>query len=125
MTGQSVFRRLTFDDVRAWLARRPTSTACAAASNLGTRQNGPPHPTKAGCSGNARQKAVLRIAGQTLDMRNSLNWPRTVDLFYRAQPRIKWSEAVPETIDADVARALLLTGPLLIRRPLCQCDERA
>ncbi|MGF6304987.1 MULTISPECIES: ArsC/Spx/MgsR family protein [Paraburkholderia] len=51
--------------------------------------------------------------------------PRPVsERFYRAAPRIKSSEVVPETIDANVALALLLAEPLLIRRPLMQCDER-
>ncbi|WP_201703897.1 hypothetical protein [Paraburkholderia kirstenboschensis] len=45
--------------------------------------------------------------------------PRPVsEWFYRAEPRVKSREAVPETIDADVTLALLLAEPLLIRRPL-------
>nr|WP_318290158.1 hypothetical protein [Paraburkholderia sp. BL8N3] len=51
--------------------------------------------------------------------------PRPVsEWFYRAAPRIKSSEVVPETIDDNVALALLPAEPLLIRRPLMPCDER-
>ena len=92
---------------------------------------------KPGCSGNARQKALLRTAGHTLDVRDQLSWPWTAETllafiaplpvsewFNRAAPRIKSGEVVPETLDADAALALLLAEPLLIRRPLMQCDER-
>lgn len=92
---------------------------------------------KPGCSGNARQKALLRAAGHTLDVRDLLSWPWSAEAllafvaplpvgewFNRAAPRIKSGEVVPETLDADTALALLLAEPLLIRRPLMQCDAR-
>ncbi|ABE34504.1 arsC family protein [Paraburkholderia xenovorans LB400] len=92
---------------------------------------------KPGCAGNGRQKALLRAAGHTLDVRDLLSWPWSADAllafiaplpvsewFNRAAPRIKSGEIVPETLDADTALALLLAGPLLIRRPLMQCDAR-
>ncbi|REG58695.1 nitrogenase-associated protein [Paraburkholderia sp. BL6669N2] len=95
------------------------------------------HLQKPGCSGNARQKALLRMAGYTLDVCNLLSWPWTAaryrafmaprpisEWFKRAAPRIKSSEVVPETVDANVALALLLAEPLLFRRSLMQCDER-
>jgi nitrogenase-associated protein len=91
---------------------------------------------KPGCGGNARQRAALLEAGHTLDLRNLLStaWtPETLlvflgelpvaDWFNRAAPRVKNGEINPEMLDADAALHLLLTDPLLIRRPLMQrCD---
>lgn len=88
---------------------------------------------KPGCSGNARQKALLLAAHHTLDVRDLLHWPWTPESllaflaplsvpnwFNRAAPRIKSGEVVPEALSADAALALLLDEPLLIRRPLMQ-----
>lgn len=55
---------------------------------------------KTGCSGNARQKALL------------------------AAPAIKSGEIVPEELDEPTALALLRDNPLLIRRPLLQVGEK-
>lgn len=88
---------------------------------------------KPGCGGNARQRAALEAAGHTLERRNLLttSWtpakllaflaPLTVpDWFNRAAPRVKSGEVQPDLLDADAALALLLSEPLLIRRPLMQ-----
>jgi nitrogenase-associated protein len=88
---------------------------------------------KPGCGGNARQRTALQAAGHTLDRRNLLttHWTRTSllaflaplrtpDWFNRAAPRVKSGDIQPDTLDADAALALLLSEPLLIRRPLMQ-----
>lgn len=89
---------------------------------------------KPGCGGNARQKAALRAAGHTLEVRDLLRtaWtPDTLlpflqgqpvhDWFNRAAPRIRQGLLAPNTLSADEALACLLADPLLIRRPLMQC----
>ena len=91
---------------------------------------------KPGCGGNARQHAALQAAGHTLERRNLLTayWTRDSllvflnplpvrDWFNRAAPRVKSGEVQPETLDADMALALLLDQPLLIRRPLMQRSD--
>jgi nitrogenase-associated protein len=88
---------------------------------------------KPGCGGNARQRALLRSAGHTLERRNLLSTRWTADAllaflaplpvtewFNRAAPRIKNGEVQPEAQTAQSALALLLAEPLLIRRPLMQ-----
>ena len=92
---------------------------------------------KPGCQGNARQKALLRAAGHELDVRDLLRTPwseetllpflRTLPVaewFNRAAPDVKAGLVVPEALEAKTALALLLSNPLLIRRPLLQCGER-
>lgn len=44
--------------------------------------------------------------------------------FNRGAPRIKSGEVKPETLDAVEALSLLLTDPLLIRRPLIEANGR-
>lgn len=91
---------------------------------------------KPGCGGNAKQKALLRAARHTLDVRDLLTWrwsaesllaflaPLPVAVWFnRAAPRVKSGEIVPEALDADAALALLLAEPLLIRRPLMALGE--
>ena len=91
---------------------------------------------KPGCGGNARQKALLRAAGHTLDTRDLLNWPWTAESllaflvplpvaewFNRAAPRVRSGEVRPEALEASGALALLLSEPLLIRRPLMQSGD--
>jgi nitrogenase-associated protein len=93
---------------------------------------------KPGCGGNARQKALLRAAGHTLEVRNLLTHPWTsasllgflaplpvAEWFNRAAPRVKSGEVVPEELDAPRALALLLAEPLLIRRPLMELASGA
>ncbi len=92
---------------------------------------------KPGCGGNARQKALLRAARHTLEVRDLLQWPWTAesllaflaplpvtDWFNRAAARVKSGEVKPQTLDADAALALLLADPLLIRRPLMALGEQ-
>ena len=88
---------------------------------------------KPGCGGNARQRSALLAAGHTLERRNLLtaHWTRqtllefvgtlpVADWFNRAAPRVKSGEVQPEAQNVDSALALLLSEPLLIRRPLMQ-----
>ena len=88
---------------------------------------------KPGCGGNARQKALLRAAGHSLELRDLLRWPWTAEAllaflaplpvaqwFNRAAPRIKSGEVQPEALDGAAALAMLLDDPLLIRRPLME-----
>jgi nitrogenase-associated protein len=88
---------------------------------------------KPGCAGNARQKALLRAAGHTLEVRDLLRWPwgamellaflgplPVADWFNRAAPRVKSGAVAPERVTATRAIDLLLAEPLLIRRPLME-----
>ena len=93
---------------------------------------------KPGCSGNARQKALLEASGHTVLARNILNtqWTRMQILafmkllpiplwFNRNAPMIKRGEINPDAFDeADAATvlSLLQTNPILIRRPLLEVD---
>lgn len=92
---------------------------------------------KPGCGGNARQKALLKRSGHELIVRNLLTEPWTVEVlrsyfgvrpvaewFNQSSPRVKAGEINPETLSADAALAAMLADPLLIRRPLLECDGR-
>jgi len=92
---------------------------------------------KPGCANNARQKAWLQAAGHQVDAVSLLTHPwsreelrsyfghRPVDQWFnRAAPRIKSGELVPERIDAQTALTLMLSEPLLIRRPLLEVEGR-
>ena len=92
---------------------------------------------KPGCGGNARQKAALRAAGHTLEVRDLLRTPWTPDTllpflqaqpvpawFNRAAPRVRQGLIDHDTLNAEAALACLLAEPLLIRRPLMQCGTR-
>jgi len=92
---------------------------------------------KPGCGGNAKQKALLRAAHHSLEVRDLLSWPwnaesllaflqplPVAEWFNRAAPRIKSGQVVPENLSADAALALLLAEPLLIRRPLMALGEQ-
>lgn len=89
-----------------------------------------------GCASNARQIALLRKSGQTLEVRNLGAEPWTndrlrgffgatavADWFNRSAPMIKRKELRPEMLSEAEALALLIRQPLLIRRPLLECDE--
>ncbi len=91
---------------------------------------------KTGCSGNARQKALLRQSGHEVDARDLRQsyWSNTrlldflgglpvAEWFNRAAPAVKSGELVPEELDPPTALALLRDNPLLIRRPLLQVGE--
>ena len=90
---------------------------------------------KRGCSGNVRQRALLEAAGHTVDARNLLAepWSRmkllpffaglpVAQWFNRNSPAIKSGEIDPERCDRETALELMLTHPLLIRRPLLEVD---
>jgi nitrogenase-associated protein len=92
---------------------------------------------KPGCGGNQRQKDALRNSGHQLDVRNLLTTPWTAtdilafmgdlpvaDWFNRSAPAIKNGDIRPETLSSDHALTLLLTHPLLIRRPLLQVGDQ-
>ena len=90
---------------------------------------------KQGCSGNARQKDILRAAGHTVVARDLLGEPWSdaslrsffgplpvAQWFNRNSPAVKSGEIVPEAHDEASALALLRRHPLLIRRPLLEVD---
>lgn len=92
---------------------------------------------KPGCGGNARQKLLLTQSGHDLEVRNLLTAPWTKDAlraffgvrpvsqwFNAAAPRVKSGEIRPEVLDAEAALSLMLDDPLLIRRPLLECEGR-
>lgn len=88
---------------------------------------------KPGCSGNARQRALLEAAGHTVEVRDLLATPWTrqallsfldglpvAGWFNRNAPAVKSGEVVPEELDEETAIGLLQRHPLLIRRPLLE-----
>lgn len=91
---------------------------------------------KSGCSGNARQKALLQAAGHEVvarDLRQE-KWTRmrllnflyhlpVAEWFNRNAPAVKCGEIVPEELDEATALGLLQSHPLLIRRPLLEVGE--
>ena len=93
---------------------------------------------KPGCTGNARQKALLEASGHTVVARDILktDWMRLQLLpFLKSQPVSSWfnrnnplvkSGAIdPDSFDAaDVTTVLsmMIENPLLIRRPLLEVD---
>ena len=92
---------------------------------------------KPGCGGNARQKALLIASGHELDVRNLLTEPWTVtslrpffganplpEWFNSSSPRVKSGAVKPGELTPDLALAMMIADPLLIRRPLMQVAER-
>lgn len=92
---------------------------------------------KPGCKNNTKQKTLLAAAGHELETYNLLTESWTVErlrLFFgdrpvvewfnRTAPRVKSGEVVPENIDAETALTLMVSDPLLIRRPLIQVGAR-
>lgn len=94
---------------------------------------------KPGCINNTRQKKLLLEAGHTVIAKDLLreNWvehPQRLREFFGnlpvaawfnpSAPRIKQGRVHPELLDAQQAIALMLSDPLLIRRPLMQVGER-
>ena len=91
---------------------------------------------KSGCTGNARQKALLEAAGHTVDARDlrRVMWTRmrllrffhdlpVADWFNRSAPAVKNGDIVPEELDRSTALSLLQNDPLLIRRPLMEVGD--
>jgi nitrogenase-associated protein len=93
---------------------------------------------KPGCKGNLRQKTLLAAAGHTVQAKNLKTETWTADRllaflgklpvsawFNPAAPAIKSGEIVPDKLGFEDALHLLLSNPLLIRRPLMEIgDER-
>lgn len=92
---------------------------------------------KPGCANNARQKQLLKAAGHTVIARNLLTEAWSADTllaffgelpvrewFNRAAPRVKSGEVYPERLAAAAALTLMSADPLLIRRPLMECEGR-
>lgn len=90
---------------------------------------------KPGCAGNARQIALLRKSGHTLEVRSlsAEAWTSdrlrkffgtkgVADWFNRSAPSVKCGEVRPEVLSEAEALALLVERPLLIRRPLLDCN---
>ena len=88
---------------------------------------------KTGCSGNARQRALLEAAGHQLVVRDlcRVQWTRArllnflagmpvAEWFNRSAPSVKCGDIVPEELDESTALGLMLDDPLLIRRPLLE-----
>ena len=90
---------------------------------------------KPGCANNARQKRLLLDAGHEVIARDLLHEPWTAqrlrdffdglpvtDWFNRAAPQVKSGEIDPACVDAQTALDMMLSNPLLIRRPLIEAD---
>ncbi|MBZ8181703.1 ArsC/Spx/MgsR family protein [Oscillatoria salina] len=88
---------------------------------------------KPGCINNTKQKAILLAAGHQLEARNLLTevWTPTklraffgtkpvVEWFNYSAPQIKSGQIIPAQLDENTALKLMLSEPLLIRRPLIQ-----
>jgi nitrogenase-associated protein len=91
---------------------------------------------KPGCTGNARQKRLLRAAGHDLIVRDLLveAWtPAKLRPYFGARPVIEWfnrnapavksGDLDPRGFDESDALALLCGDPILIRRPLLQIGD--
>lgn len=89
---------------------------------------------KPGCSGNARQKALLTAAGHRVEARDLLatQWSKArlhsfltrlpvAQWFNPNAPEVKAGRINPVAFSADAALTRLLAEPLLIRRPLLEC----
>jgi len=83
------------------------------------------------CAANAKQKQILRASGCTLIERNLLEHgldaeglrsfmedKPVADWFNPAAPAIKNGEVTPSELDEVKAMELLMSDPILIRRPL-------
>ena len=92
---------------------------------------------KPGCATNARQKAWLTTAGHVVEARDLLRhpWSReellsylgeldVSDWFNRAAPKVKSGQIQPAALEREAALQLLLSEPLLIRRPLLCANGR-
>ena len=91
---------------------------------------------KPGCINNAKQKALLRVAGHEVISYSPLkttwtaaslrpffgNRPVT-EWFNKTAPLIKSGDVVPENLGEATALQLMIQYPLLIRRPLIQVGD--
>lgn len=92
---------------------------------------------KPGCTGNARQIALLQAAGHQVIIKNLLSYKFTKsdlrsyfdllpvsDWFNSSSPKIKSGEIDPSSFTEDAALDLMLSEPLFIRRPLMEIDGK-
>lgn len=90
---------------------------------------------KPGCGTNARQKQRLTAAGHVVEAKSLLTEPWTAarlraffgptpvtQWFNAAAPRVKSGEIDPAAMSESAALAAMLGDPLLIRRPLIECE---
>jgi len=90
---------------------------------------------KPGCTGNARQIALLHAAGHQVIIKDLLSHKFTKDelrsyfgslpvyeWFNTSSPKIKSGEINPLLFTDEKALELMLTEPLMIRRPLMEID---
>jgi len=88
---------------------------------------------KPGCGNNTKQKKLLTAAGHSVEARSILTEAWTAERlqqffddysvpewFNRAAPQVKSGAVIPEQVSAAQAIEMMLTEPLLIRRPLMQ-----
>lgn len=88
---------------------------------------------KPGCQGNKRQKAYLQAHGVGLMVKNLLaeKWDKTglraffadkpvADWFNRSAPAVRDGLIAIDQLSEEQALALMLSQPILIRRPLLQ-----
>ncbi|MGR9116479.1 MAG: ArsC/Spx/MgsR family protein [Gammaproteobacteria bacterium] len=93
---------------------------------------------KPGCINNTRQKKLLQLAGHTVIAKNLLteDWAdqserlqeffsgkAISEWFNRSAPAIKNGLVDPKAVTGQQAIALMLSDPLLIRRPLMQVGD--
>jgi len=87
------------------------------------------------CGNNAKQRAILAEAGHSVVLRDLLIEPWTPEIlrsffgsrpvsewFNPASPRVKSGEIDPRAQNIVQALTLMLADPLLIRRPLMDCN---
>lgn len=92
---------------------------------------------KPGCAGNARQKALLVASGHAVEARSLLAEPWTTERlrpffgdkpvpewFNASAPRVKSGDIRINELTPDIALAMMIKEPLLIRRPLMQIEGR-
>lgn len=94
---------------------------------------------KPGCFNNARQKQLLVKAGHLLIVHDLLRFPwaenrarlrsffgdlPVVEWFNRSAPAIKNGDIKPEMVSERQAIDLMISDPLLIRRPLMEVEGR-
>ncbi|MES9831325.1 MAG: ArsC/Spx/MgsR family protein [Candidatus Thiodiazotropha sp. LLP2] len=91
---------------------------------------------KPGCIGNQQQKAILRKLGITLEVRDILSEPWTYDSlrpffenkpvpnwFNDSAPQVKNGEISLNQLDEVAALDLMVSNPILIKRPLMSCHS--
>ncbi len=93
---------------------------------------------KPGCAGNARQAALLRASGHEVALRDLCTERWTVERlrsffgeqpvrlwFNASHPRVKSDELPPASLSETAALVMMIDNPLLIRRPLLECNGQS